>query len=185
MCTSRSIETSRLELMVPYKEQAGELSTLANNKVISERLATMPYPYGCDDALNWITAVQQMESGAAFIVVLKTSGQIIGCCGCGPTDKSDEIDFGYWIGVDFWGHGYATEAASAVLNHVLYKDRFEVITTDYQTDNLASACILKKLGFQVVGPRQRYSLAKQGNVETVQVNLQRHDWLQHHLCTIA
>ena len=180
-----SIETERLKLRVPEQSQADELATIANAREVSERLATMPYPYARKDALSWIDAVAALKSGAAFTVNLKSSGKIIGCCGCGPVKTSDEIDFGYWIGVDYWGHGYATEAASAVLNHVLNKDRFEVITTDYQTDNLASARILEKLGFQVVGQRQSYCLAKQSDVETVQVQLQRHDWLQHHLCTIA
>jgi len=189
MAIAGSIETQRLKLEVPHQarknELADELAVLANVRDISERLATMPYPYGRDDAVLWINAVAAMTAGAAFTIGLKPSGKIIGCCGCGPNEASDEIDFGYWIGIDFWGHGYATEAASVVLNHVFDKDRFEIITTDYQTDNLTSARVLEKLGFKTAGPRQKYCLARQCDVETVKVTLSRQSWLNHHLCTIT
>ena len=184
MCKPEIIEPSRLILKPPRHGDAKMMAHLANDKGISERLATMPYPYGTDDAIFWINAVTDMVSGHAVSIFLKSTGQFIGCCGSGPIDDGDEIDFGYWIGRPFWGNGYATEAGTAILNRVFEVDRFEVITTDYVVSNFPSARVLEKLGFKAAGRRRKFSAALQCELETVKVKLYRNDWLKHQLCTI-
>ena len=185
MNVPKTIETTRLLLKRPVHAHAKEMAVLANNKLVSENLATMPYPYQPDDAIFWINGVTDMVGGFAVSIFLKITGQLIGCCGSGPVDDSDEIDFGYWIDPQFWGKGYATEAGSAVLNQVFGHDRYEKITTDYQTENLASARVLEKLGFRAVGARKKFSVSRNAEMETVMVCLDRNDWLQHRLCTIG
>ena len=41
---------------------------------------------------------------------------IVGGCGIG-TLRGDVPEIGYWFGVPYWGRGYATEAARAVIDH--------------------------------------------------------------------
>jgi [ribosomal protein S5]-alanine N-acetyltransferase len=52
-------------------------------------------------------------------VVLRSAGRIIGDCGLVMRDIEDEriAEFNWDLRRDAWGHGYATEAAAAVLSH--------------------------------------------------------------------
>ena len=171
-----TIETSRLLLETPQIAHCGAMAALANNLEISRWLATMPWPYSLDDALHFVEIVSQMKRGSVFSLLLKETGQFVGCCGSGPVDDKDEIDFGYWLGVDYWGNGYASEAACAVLDHVFEKDRFDMITTDCQRQNLASLRVLEKLGFRNTGSRTSFCLATGQTVETLKMQLGRHGW---------
>ena len=174
--TGTVLQTERLMLVPPAFSHARDMTELANNKAISEMLATMPYPYGIEDAMHWIEAVREMTSGAAFSIILKDSSRFIGCCGSGPVENSKDIDFGYWIGAKYWGQGYATEAGRAVLSHVFDKDRFEIIVTDCKPTNAASLRVLEKLGFDRVGSRTRFCEAVGREMVTEKLQLRRIDW---------
>jgi len=177
-----TIETARLRLRPLTLADAPRLARLANHAEIARKLATMPHPYDEKDALDFIARVRIAPSGAAcFAVVLKADDNLIGTCGYGPAhdrpgDAPPETDFGYWLGLDYWGKGYATEAGKAVLAHAFERAGVDVLTTDYQIGNQPSASVLAKLGFQVIGPRRRHSLGSGADVETMQVELRRADW---------
>ena len=152
------------------------MAQMANDRLIADNLATMPHPYSLDDAYHWIRIVGEMAVGAAFSIVLKNTGQFVGVCGSGPIDDNDEIDFGYWIGVEHWGSGYATEAGRAVLSHVFETFQFDVITTDFKLENAASGKVLQKLGFEQMGQRVRHCEAMGRDMATMKVQLQRKNW---------
>ena len=178
-----AIATPRLVLRPPRTADAPRLAALANHAGIARRLATMPYPYGEADALAFIVGTASMSADAAcFVLALKPGAELIGVCGYGPArgrpaGAPPETDFGYWLGLDYWGKGYATEAAAAVLAHAFEISDVAVITTNYQIDNQASGRVLAKLGFARLGPRRRHSLGSGGDVDTMQVELKRQDWL--------
>jgi RimJ/RimL family protein N-acetyltransferase len=181
----QNIETERLLLAVPEPSHARQLAQIGNDRLITDNLATMPFPYRYEDALSWISAVQGMSAGAAFVIIEKQTGQVLGCCGSGPIDDKDEIDFGYWLGVPFWRQGFATEAGGAVLDYVFGADQFAVITTDCQIDNDASLRVLEKLGFEVAGHRYRFSAATGTKLKTFKMKLFLKDWRQQGSCTSA
>ncbi len=170
------LETQRLLLVPPCRAHAQTMADMANQADIANMLSTMPHPYCVDDAFNWIRIVGEMAVGTAFSIFLKDGQQFIGCCGSGPVDDNDEIDFGYWIGVKYWGNGYATEAGRAVLSHVFETFQFEVITTDFKPENVASSKVLDKLGFTQVGERVRHCEANGQDMPTIKVELHRKDW---------
>lgn len=175
---TENLQTGRLRLQKPSHAHAQALALLGNNRAITDKLATMPYPYGLNDAISWIDAVDNMQSGSAFLVFLQETDTLIGCCGSGPVDDKDEIDFGYWIGENYWGKGFATEAGQAVLDHVFEKDNFDLITTDCQIDNAASLRVLEKLGFKKVGHRTRFSASTGTQMQTIKVQLSFDEWRQ-------
>ena len=63
----------------------------------------------------------------------------------------DVFGFGYWLAVEAWGNGYATEAAGAFLDHIVatvHPRRFEALVYGW---NPTSAGVLEKLGFTLEG----------------------------------
>src|SRR5262245_17861704 len=81
-------------------------------------------------------------------VELKDTKAAIGMCGVLKRDSLPDPDLGFAFLPEYWGKGYAFEAAVAVLDHardVLKLPRVLAITTP---DNDASIKLLERLGFQ-------------------------------------
>jgi RimJ/RimL family protein N-acetyltransferase len=176
------IETNRLILRQLDHDDADRLVAIANRIEIARNLATMPHPYSLEDAKTFIGKARKNSTGAAFALVEKASGDIIGIAGWGPATPGGPIDFGYWLGLDYWGKGFATEAAGAVLTHAFCLGRVDEILTDCRIDNPASRRILDKLGFEGRGPSTRYSLGAGEEAETEKVGLRCDRWLAMKAC---
>lgn len=85
-------------------------------------------------------------------VVLKDSGQLIGNCGVrADSPESHEGDLGYEIAPAHWGHGYATEAARAMLAFGFTHLGLHRIWASVLAANSGSAHVLEKLGMQREG----------------------------------
>ena len=116
---------------------------------IVRNLARAPWPYTVDDAAQF--AAQAHDAlYPAFLLMLRTHGapRIIGACGIGNYDGNAEL--GYWIARPYWGLGFATEAARAVVNIAKAIGHKKLIASHF-TDNPASGNVLRKLGFQNTG----------------------------------
>ena len=118
------IRTGRLILKSPIDVDAKTLVALANNKAVAENLATMPYPYCEQDALDYFAGTADNRiGGMRFSVHLDIPGQkFIGVIGYGPMQEGADPEIGYWIGEPYWGFGYASEAAKAVVDYAFEED---------------------------------------------------------------
>ena len=85
-------------------------------------------------------------------VVLKESGQLIGNCGIRQASAgAHEADIGYELAPDHWGNGYATEAASAIVQFGFAELKVHRVWAWCIADNVASAHVLEKLGLMLEG----------------------------------
>lgn len=78
------------------------------------------------------------------------AGTFIGCCGLRP-HKTDEYEIGFHLRPEFWGKGYALEAASAVIAYAFSVLNAKKLFAGHHPDNLASRKLLHKLGFVYIG----------------------------------
>ena len=79
---------------------------------------------------------------------LKANNEFIGWCGLKYIKESDEIDLGYRIKKQFWGQGYATEAARETLRYGFEILNIQLITGHAHIENIASIRVLEKIGMQ-------------------------------------
>lgn len=70
----------------------------------------------------------------------------IGLCGLVKRPSLDYPDIGYALFPDYWGQGYAREAASAVLNYGRKQLKLPVIVGITNPDNQASGRVLEAIG---------------------------------------
>ncbi len=85
-------------------------------------------------------------------VVLKGTEQLIGNCGIRKASAgAREADIGYELAPDYWGRGYATEAARAIVHFGSTELKLHRITAWCIADNVASARVLEKLGLKLEG----------------------------------
>ncbi len=144
-----SLETDRLILRAPRLEDAPAIAALINDRRIAEMTTRIPHPYALADAAAWIATVNRREGEATFLVTL-ADATVIGVCGIALHDNAPP-ELGYWLGVPFWGKGYATEAARAVLDHGFEDLGHDALLSGARISNPASRRVLEKCGFQWTG----------------------------------
>ncbi len=179
------IETDRL-LLRPWRDtDAPRLVKLANHPEIAHMLASMPHPYSLSDAVDFLERVRNLPANAAqFAITIKDAGdELVGGIGYGLTTRSDkpdeEIDFGYWLGLAYWGKRYASEAAHAVIAHAFEVSSVDRIDTDYLTTNPVSGRILKRVGFLDQGDSTCHSSGSGLTKPSRKMVLTRSRYLEH------
>ena len=91
-----------------------------------------------------------------------------------PEDLRPRIgELGFWLGQDYWGHGFATEASRAVVTYAFTVGNLEALTSANFIDNPASARILAKLGFSANGRMRAQSLARGHDIDCTTWRLER------------
>ena len=142
------LETERLVLRAPRLEDAKAVAQLANDRRIAENTARIPHPYSLADAEKFIASVNRDDDEMAFLITREKA--VLGAVGISVGER-EPPEVGYWLGVPFWGHGYATEAVRAVIDHAFADLDFEVLGAGARVTNPASRRVLEKCGFQWTG----------------------------------
>jgi RimJ/RimL family protein N-acetyltransferase len=142
---------------LPERADATRISLLAGDFDVAAMTGTIPHPYDEAMAARWIEEVRAGEEGIVFVIL--RSGALIGCTGYRPQGQR-HAELGYWIGKPYWGRGYATEAARAVITHAFEVDGFDYLSAGHFNDNPASARVIEKLGFARHGAEIRACAAR-------------------------
>ncbi len=101
---SDPIETERLLLRPPVPADAPAIARLVGDFEVSRWLAVVPHPYTLEDALEFIEHISGRWDRA-----ITRDGELIGVVGI-------TTSLGYWLGQPFWGCGYMSEAAGALVD---------------------------------------------------------------------
>jgi len=150
------IRSERLFLRPGWPEDWHELIGLINDREVVGNLASAPWPYTAEHAREFAARPQQRLLPHFFITLPGAQGpKLIGSAGLGR--DGDEVELGYWIARPYWGQGYATEAARAVLGLARALGHRRVFASHF-VDNPASGKVLRKAGFRPTGEtRMRHS----------------------------
>lgn len=147
------IETEKLILRPIEMNDTERLNELCNDKAIASNNVRMPYPKTLEDTKSFIEeySAYDIKKGAIFSIILKETNEIIGAIGliCEPEHERGEM--GYWIGKDYWGKGYCSEAAKAVLDFGFKTLNLHRVFAWCMKENEASRKVLQKIGMQYEG----------------------------------
>ena len=97
---------------------------------------------------------QQEQPRRRFQLVIARlhDGRLIGNCGLRREPDNDwEADIGYELSLDYWGQGFATEAAGAMVEFGFRDLGLHRISSWCIAGNTASARVLERLGFRQEG----------------------------------
>ena len=86
-----------------------------------------------------------------FKLVRKVDATAIGICGLFKRDNLDDPDIGFAVLPDYCGHGYAGEAAFAVLSHARDDLGIDRLTAIVSPGNEPSIGLIEKLGLTYSG----------------------------------
>lgn len=112
-----------------------------------------------------------------FAVTLKSTGQLIGNCGVRrDSPEMREGDMGYELNPGHWGHGYATEAARAVLGFGFSHIHLQRVTAWCVADNVGSARVLQKLGMRLEKHVKQHQYFKGRWWDTLSYEIRYEEW---------
>lgn len=159
--------SDRLFLRPAFPEDWQAILTAISDEGVVRNLARAPWPYGEREAQDF-AALPQDPRLPHFLVTLPGAG-VIGSAGLGEHNGQPEI--GYWIARTYWGHGFATEAAQAVLR-IAQTLGHRQLAAGHFADNPASGRVLRKIGFEPTGRIiQRHSCARGAFADSVEYML--------------
>lgn len=149
------IETKRLILRKLEETDAERMFLLDSNPEVMKYIG-VPVLTKPEESLNVIRMIRQQydENGTGRLAVIeRETGLLIGWSGLKLLTEEingykNILDLGYRYLPEFWGKGYAMEAAIASLELGFNEMKAEVIYAYAHAENEGSNYILKKLGFE-------------------------------------
>ncbi len=169
------LATERLVLRAPRVADIGVIAALANDRRIAANTARIPHPYAVADAERFVASVNRRDGEASFVICLDSAP--IGGCGLDPHGDDNAIEIGYWLGVSYWGRGFATEAVRAVIDHAFGELAHDTLQAGARVSNPASRRVLEKCAFQRTGVRPTRIRAINSAAPVDRFRLDRGLWL--------
>ena len=148
MSPATILETPRLVLREFLPEDADALA-----RVLTDPETMRYYPTLFDHAgvEEWIARNRRRYAAnghGLWAMLLKETGELIGDCGVTvqPVDGIEELECGYHLRRDHWGHGYATEAAQACRDWAFTNRNADYIISLIRPENQPSRRVAERNG---------------------------------------
>ena len=123
---------------------------------------------------------EQPRKRFAFAVTLKATGQVIGNCNIRKNRPEDRVaEMGYEIAPHYWGNGYATEAARAIVELGFGPLDLHRIAAWCIAENTASSHVLEKLGMRLEGRLREQEWLKQRWWDTLLYAILEREYARH------
>lgn len=161
--------TARLVLRAFAPADAAEVQRLAGDFAVAAH-TLLPHPYGDGIAAAWIAgrrAAYERGAEASFAIERIFDGALVGAIGLAFEPQRATARVGCWLGRPYWGRGYASEAAAAVVAHGFETLGLERIWALRFRGNAAAARVLEKVGLAHEGSRRRF-VPERGREECVE-----------------
>ncbi len=159
------IETERLILRPVTLRDADDIFEYASGPNVGVNAGWKPH----EKIEETIDIINQLFLGKddIFGIVLKESGKMIGTIGLVKDPKRENHRarmLGYAIGESYWGFGYTTEAAKAVVKYGFDVCRYALISAYRYPHNSRSGRVLEKCGFTYEGTLKQCEKLFNGDV---------------------
>ena len=164
-----TLDTERLILRPLRVGDAADMFDYAQREDVTTYLLWSPHQSisYTRDYLKYVEKRYAMGEFYDWAVVEKESGRMIGTAGFTSFDfPHNGAQIGYVLNPDFHGRGYATEAASRVLQFGFEELGLHRIEARFMEGNHASLRVMEKLGMRPEGYRRDGMLVK-GSYRTV------------------
>lgn len=144
------LETNRLILRQWRDSDLGLMAAINQDPQVMEYLI----PRTFEETRNFIAgnkALYQQVGYFLYAVELKNTQEFIGWVGLNPVGDEmpffPAIEIGWRIGSKYWGNGYATEAARAVMHHAFNELGLQELISFTASTNKRSERLMQRLGF--------------------------------------
>lgn len=170
-----TLETERLRLRPYGEDDIAELVPLIGVREVAATTLRIPHPYSKQDARGFLVMAQEPDK-IWLAITLRSDGRQIGGIGLRVEADHQHAELGYWLGVPYWGKGYATEAGREVLRYGFHDLGLHRIFASHFRHNPASGNILRKLGMRYEGCQREHLRKWDQFVDSELYGLLRNEW---------
>ncbi len=159
MRTAPPLLTKRLLLRSLMFEDVEDIQRLAGEYDVAATLCYMPHPYEDGMAEEWIRACSEKfekDKALNFAITRRPDRNFIGAIELRLDREIENGELGFWIGKPYWGCGYCTEAAKAVVAYSFKVLKLDRICAYHFEKNLASGRVLQKIGMRYEGRLEKF-----------------------------
>jgi len=159
--------TERLILRPLEQADAATVQRLAGDSEIARTTLHIPHPYPEGAASEWIeaTLVAAVSGrGCTWAITRRDEHRLIGVVSLGIVAEHGRAELAYWLGKNFWGQGYTTEAAQRLVEHGFATLNLHRIYAYAMARNPASSRVMQKIGMMYEG-RLVQHICKWGDYE--------------------
>lgn len=166
------LETERLTLRPWSTDDAPALYRIASDPVIGLNAGWSPHK-NVEESKRVIEDL--LSSEETYAIMMEDSEELIGCASLlsenanVPLD-ADEAELGYWIGRDWWGQGFATEAAQELVRHAFEDLALNRLWCGYFDGNAGSMRVQSKCGFAFHHTNQHYLCLPLGEEKVLNIS---------------
>ncbi len=170
------LNTNRLVLRQFHRDDLEPICTLLDNYEVSKMLTVVPHPYTRADGEWWLNHNQTTPLCDGINWAIESEHGFSGTISIRIAEDGHPR-LGYWLGEPFWGKGYMSEAAEAVVQYCFETLGSAKVTSGAFEENDGSLNVLAKNAFQTIGSRPDKSRAR-GDTELtlIDVELTRERW---------
>lgn len=146
------LETSRLQLRPFSEEDSPSLFLLNSDPLVLQYTGDAPFK-DVDEAAEFILRYDHYKQYGygRWAVMAREANAFIGWCGLKYSPEKNETDIGFRFHREFWGKGFATEAASGCLKYGFTELGLSRIIGRAQIGNISSHKVLEKIGMNHIG----------------------------------
>ncbi len=141
--------TKRLFMRKPSIEYVDQFYNILKKEPVGKWLAKsrgMSKEEANDYIRNLILHWEQYNFGV-WLLFNSETGKLLGHCGLRKVDETDEIEIMYLLDPEYWGNGYASEAAKASIQYAKEMMNEKRIIARVKVENENSKKLLRNLGF--------------------------------------
>jgi [ribosomal protein S5]-alanine N-acetyltransferase len=174
------LTTERLLLRELRHDDARAVAQRAGDRRVARYLIAVPSPYPMTLASRWIAsriAWWSQGRGVTLAITRRQSPhELLGSVSLRRFVRDRRAELGYWLGADAWGLGYATEAASALVDFGFGELGLSRIYAHVLEGNDASCRVLEKLGMLNEGMRRQHVRKGKKLLDVVLYGMLRDEW---------
>ncbi|MEO8909713.1 MAG: GNAT family N-acetyltransferase [Gemmatimonadaceae bacterium] len=156
------LTTDRLTLRPFVLDDAWDVERLAGMREIADTTLNIPHPYPVGAATRWIEShppAWTSGTGVTFAIVETSTGKLAGAISLMLIHREHRRgELGYWIAVDRWKKGYATEASRRLIDFGFDVLGLHRIEARHFVRNPASGRVIEKLGMQKEGVQRDWAI---------------------------
>jgi [ribosomal protein S5]-alanine N-acetyltransferase len=175
-----TLTTARLQLRPFTLADAPSVERLAGAFAIADTTLNIPHPYPEGAGAQWIAThaeAAQRGGGLTWAITARAGTELYGAISLMPVPHHQRSELGYWMGQPYWGHGYTSEAAAAVLAHGFTTLALNRIHAYHFARNPASGRVMQKIGMRHEGMLRQHVRKGEHFEDIVCYAILRTDWL--------
>jgi [ribosomal protein S5]-alanine N-acetyltransferase len=177
-----TLETDHFRLRRMTEADADDIAALYGDEQVMRYLIMEP---PCDtrergiEVINWMNSWFDEKTGLRWGITFRDDDRVIGTCGFHFWEKEHRrADIGYDLKPAYWGNGYMTEIARAVVAWCFDNLNLHRLQGDCTSGNIGSERVLEKAGFTLEGIWREFVFEHGRFVDIKQYGLLRREYFK-------